>query len=693
MLGILFTLATALAGLGCATYLAQSILKHSEGTKEMQEIAKAIQEGAKAFLYREYQILLVFILILTPILWIFLDDPTQPDIAVGRYTAIAFVIGAVCSGLAGYIGMRIAVQANVRTANEAIKGLHHALRVAFSSGAVTGLSVVCLAILGLSSIYGSLTFFLGMDSKNVIHIIKGFGLGSSSIALFARVGGGIFTKAADVGGDLVGKVEIGIPEDDPRNPATIADNVGDNVGDVAGMGADLFESYVGTIIASLTIGAFTFDTLPAVIFPLLVAAIGIVSSIIGTFFVTRGREGEQPLIHGAFKNGLFLSSFLVVLAVWFLCRFALPQTFILLGIQYTANGVFYSLVAGLVGGIAIGLITEFFTSSSYFPVRQIAQAATTGAGTNVITGLSVGYLSVVIPILVICSVIYFAFANAGLYGIALAGVGMLSTLGISLAVDAYGPVADNAGGIAEMSNLDKVVRERTDALDEAGNTTAAIGKGFAISSAMLSALALFTAFSIAADLKNIPLTNPVILIGLFLGSMLPYLFSSMTLRAVGTTAFKMVKEVRRQFDSIDGLMEGRSKPEYGRCVDIAAKEALKQMIGPGLVAILTPLAVGLFLGTEALAGLLAGALIGGFLMAVMMANAGGAWDNAKKYIESGHYGGKGSSSHKAAVVGDTLGDPFKDTSGPSLNILINVMNIISLVFVPVFIRYGGIFTK
>lgn len=692
MIPLLIVSLIAVAGLGFAAYLAYWILSHDEGSDEMKSVAQAIQEGAMAFLHREYKVLTLFIIILTPILWYFLDDPNTP-INEGKYTAISFIVGALCSGLAGYLGMRIAVQSNVRTANAAISSLHEALRLAFSSGAVMGLCVVCLALLGLCSIYIVLVPILGMSHEVAIHIIKGFGLGSSSIALFARVGGGIFTKAADVGADLVGKVEIGIPEDDPRNPAVIADNVGDNVGDVAGMGGDLFESYVGTIIASLTIGSFTFQSFPAVIFPLLVAGCGILASVLGSFFVTKGKRAEQPLIHGAFKNGLFFASALVVIGVWFLCQLCLPESFELLGMTYTQNGVFFAIVTGLIGGILIGLTTEFFTSSSYAPVQEIAQGASTGAGTNIITGLSVGYRSVVLPIIVICSVIYLSFLLAGLYGIALSGVGMLSTLGISLAVDAYGPVADNAGGIAEMTGLDKVVRERTDTLDEAGNTTAAIGKGFAISSAMLSALALFSAFTIAADLDDISITNPTVLIGLFLGAMLPYLFSSLTMKAVGRTAFKMIEEVRRQFKTIDGLMEGKQKPEYGKCVDIATQAALKEMIGPGVIAIATPVVVGVLLGTEALAGLLAGALISGFLMAVMMANAGGAWDNAKKYIESGQLGGKGSESHKAAVVGDTVGDPFKDTSGPSLNILINVMNIVSLVFVPVFVKYGGILTR
>jgi K(+)-stimulated pyrophosphate-energized sodium pump len=682
----------ALAGLGFAGYLAYWILAQKKGSDEMQSISLAIEEGAMAFLKREYMVLGVFILILAPILWYFLDEASTV-VNEGKYTAAAFIVGALCSGGAGYLGMRIAVQANVRTANAAITSLHKALQIAFSSGAVMGLCVVCLALIGLTGIYIILVPILGMDHKLAIHLLKGFGLGSSTIALFARVGGGIFTKAADVGADLVGKVEIGIPEDDPRNPAVIADNVGDNVGDVAGMGADLFESYVGTIIASLTIGAFTFTTFPAVIFPLLVAACGIFASVLGSFFVTKGQRSEQPLIHGAFKNGLFFASAIVVVGVWFLCQTSLPEAFELLGVSYTQNGVFFAIVTGLAGGIIIGLSTEYFTSSAYGPVGEIAQGATTGAGTNIITGLSVGFRSTVIPILTICTVIYLAFFFAGLYGIALSGVGMLSTLGISLAVDAYGPVADNAGGIAEMANLDKIVRERTDTLDEAGNTTAAIGKGFAISSAMLSALALFSAFTIAANLENISITNPTVMIGLFLGAMLPYLFSSLTMKAVGRTAFKMIEEVRRQFKTIDGLMEGKNKPEYGKCVDIATKAALREMIGPGVIAIATPLVVGLFLGTEALSGLLAGSLISGFLMAVMMANAGGAWDNAKKHIESGHYGGKGSDTHKAAVVGDTVGDPFKDTSGPSLNILINVMNIVSLVFVPVFLKYGGILIR
>ncbi|NGX42152.1 MAG: putative K(+)-stimulated pyrophosphate-energized sodium pump [Chlamydiae bacterium] len=693
MLEICSIFLVAVIGLGFAGYLATQILKEEEGTPQMREIARSIQEGAKAFLYREYKILLVFIIILTPILWLALDESSTSGVNEGKYTAIAFILGALCSGAAGYAGMRIAVQANVRTANAAISSLHKALRIAFSSGAVMGLSVVSLALLGLSVLYLMLVVILGMEHHTAIHIIKGFGLGSSSIALFARVGGGIFTKAADVAADLVGKIEIGIPEDDPRNPAVIADNVGDNVGDVAGMGGDLFESYVGTLIASLTIGVFTFHSFPSVIFPLLVAAIGIIASIFGTFFVTSGHREEQPLIHGAFRNGLFFASALVVVGVWFLSKYALPHTFDLLGKTYTNHGVFAAILIGLLGGIAVGLITEYFTSSSYGPVKQIAQGATTGAGTNIITGLSVGYQSTVIPILIICAVIFFSHANAGLYGIALSGVGMLSTLGISLAVDAYGPVADNAGGIAEMAKLDKEVRMRTDALDEAGNTTAAIGKGFAISSAMLSALALFSAFTIAADIKDVSLTNPTVLIGLFLGAMLPYLFSSLTMKAVGKTAFKLIEEVRRQFKTIDGLMEGKAKPEYGKCVDIATTAALKEMIVPGIIAIAAPLLVGLLLGTEALSGLLVGGLISGFLMAIMMANAGGAWDNAKKYIESGKFGGKGSDSHKAAIVGDTVGDPFKDTSGPSLNILINVMNIVSLVFVPVFVKYGGLLLK
>ena len=689
MTGLFLIILTTLIGLAFAGFLAYRILLNEEGTREMKDISAAIQEGAMAFLHREYQILLVFIIVLTPILWFFLDDPNTPHVHEGMYTAIAFVLGAFCSGAAGYLGMRIALKANVRTANAAISSLHDALRIAFSSGAVMGLCVVSLALLGLTSLYYFLVMLFGMEPVIAIHIMKGFALGSSTIALFARVGGGIFTKAADVGADLVGKVEIGIPEDDPRNPAVIADNVGDNVGDVAGMGSDLFESYVGTIIASLTIGAFTFHSFPMVIFPLFVAAVGIIASILGSFFVIRGSKQEQPLIHGAFRNGLFFASALVTVSVWFLCRYLLPSSFDLFDVTYTNTGVFISIITGLIGGIGIGLSTEYYTSSSYSPVKEIALGATTGAGTNLIAGLSVGFRSTLIPILIICSVIYFSFDNAGLYGIALSGVGMLSTLGISLAIDAYGPVADNAGGIAEMAKLEKEVRKRTDALDEAGNTTAAIGKGFAISSAMLSALALFSAFTITANLQDISVTNPQVLIGLFIGAMLPYVFSSLTMRAVGKTAFKMIEEVRRQFKSIEGLMEGKAKPEYGKCVDIATTAALKEMISPGIIAVATPLAVGFLIGTAALAGLLAGALISGFLMAIMMANAGGAWDNAKKFIESGEFGGKGSATHKAAVVGDTVGDPFKDTSGPSLNILINVMNIISLVFVPAFLKYGG----
>ena len=682
MIEFFFIFFSIFAALLFCLYLANWICKQPKGTERMQEIAQAIREGASAYIYRQYSIIALFVVLLAPLLFFFLDN--------GPLVAASFAAGAAASGLAGFMGMKIAVQANVRAAAAATHNLFWPLQIAFSSGAVMGLSVVSFALLGISTLYFVMTGLMDIDPDKAITIVKGFGLGSSMIALFARVGGGIFTKAADVSADLAGKIEAGIPEDDPRNPAVIADNVGDNVGDVAGMGSDLFESYVGTLIASLTIGAFTFSTLPQIIFPLLLAAAGILASILGAQFVVRGKKEENPLIHGAFKNGLFAASGVVIAAAYFLTQWTLPASFALLGATYTSMGVFYTIITGLAGGILIGLITEYYTSSANSPVQEIAREATTGAGTVIIAGLAVGFQSTIIPVIILCVVITVGYYMAGLYGIAISGVGMLSTLGVSLAVDAYGPVADNAGGIAEMAGLDKEVRQRTDALDEAGNTTAAIGKGFAVSSAMLSALALFSAFSIEANLQNTTLASPAVLVGLFLGAGLPYLFSSLTMRAVGRCAYKMISEVRRQFKTIEGIMEGTAKPDYAACVDIAATAALKEMIAPGVIAIAAPLLVGFLLGPTVLGGLLIGSLASGFLMAVMMANSGGAWDNAKKYIESGHHGGKNSEAHKAAVIGDLVGDPFKDTCGPSLNILINVMNIISLVFAPLFKMYGGL---
>ena len=685
------------------------INKQEPGTERMQEIGQAVREGAMAFLSREYKVLAIVVILVAALLALINNGPN-------RLVAAAFVFGAFCSALSGYIGMRVATTSNVRTANAARKGLPQALQVAFSGGTVMGLCVVGLGLAGLAIVAFLMVQYYAFAQNGyisafylktiVLPVVTGFSMGASSIALFARVGGGIYTKAADVGADLVGKVEAGIPEDDPRNPATIADNVGDNVGDVAGMGADLFESYVGAIISAMVLGVTVMvpkgshPTWTSFVFvPLIIAGAGILISILGTFFV-RTRENGNP--QAALNKGTFGACGLMIVATYFICKYMLPENFdiesAVLGgerLVRTNMAVFRSVVVGLVSGAIIGVLAEYYTAEGKKPANSVADASETGPATNIIAGLGVGMLSTAWPVFILALATVACYYCAGLYGIAVGGLGMLATTGIQLAVDAYGPIADNAGGLAQMSELPEVVRQRTDKLDAVGNTTAAIGKGFAIGSAALTALALFAAFRETVDLKIIDVTDPKVTAGLLLGAMMPFLFSAFAMRAVGQAAFHMVEEVRRQFREIPGLLKGdrNARPDYARCVDISTRAAIVKMTVPALLGILTPIAVGFLFGKEMLGGLLAGVTASGVLLALFMSNAGGCWDNAKKHIEGGTHGGKGSDAHHAAVIGDTVGDPFKDTAGPSLNILMKLMSVVALVIAPVLLTWEPVIKR
>ncbi len=684
---VIATFVGAVIALLYAIFTAKKVLKFSEGTDKMQKISQSIRAGANAYLKRQYAIVIVFFAVLFVILTV---------MAVFNlltfYVPFAFITGGFCSALSGFIGMKIATLSNARTANACREGLNKGLRVAFSAGSVMGFTVVGLGLLDISIWFFLLKFVFHLSPEEITSAMLTFGMGASSMALFARVGGGIFTKAADVGADLVGKVEAGIPEDDPRNPAVIADNVGDNVGDVAGMGADLYESYVGSIISAAALGVSAFHSVTAMALPMLIAAIGIVCSIFGTALVRTQEGASQKNLLKALSRGTNFSAILIAVI-------SFPLVYFILGAE---NWTMYiPIISGLVAGVLIGQATEYFTSDSYKPTKKLAASSETGSATIIISGISLGMLSTALPIVIvaICVLVSFFVSGGGaqgLYGIALAAVGMLSTLGITLATDAYGPVADNAGGIAEMAGLEKEVRERTDALDSLGNTTAATGKGFAIGSAALTALALMVSYidkikSIEGGkeaIADLSITNPTVLIGLFIGACLPFVFAALTMESVGRAAQSVVKEVRRQFKEITGLMDGKAEADYAKCVDLCTKSSLKEMVLPTIVAVVVPVAVGMILGCTGVVGMLAGATVSGFLMAVFMSNSGGAWDNAKKYIESGVHGGKGSDNHKAAVVGDTVGDPFKDTSGPAINILIKLLSMVSIVFAALVVAFS-----
>ncbi len=687
---VILTAVASVMALLFALFKAKGVLKFDEGTEAMKKISLSVRKGANAYLKRQYRIVIVFFAVVFAVLGVMavfkLLTPFVP---------FAFLTGGFFSGLSGFVGMKIATASNARTANACRKSLNGGLRVAFSAGSVMGFTVVGLGLLDITIWFFLLKFVFKLPDEEVTSAMLTFGMGASSMALFARVGGGIFTKAADVGADLVGKVEAGIPEDDPRNPAVIADNVGDNVGDVAGMGADLYESYVGSVISSCALGISAFKSFGAMALPLCIAAVGVLCSILGTFVVRTKEGANQKQLLRALSKGTNLSAILIAVI-------SMPLVWFILGKENWH--IYFAILSGLISGVLIGQSTEYFTSDSYSPTRKLAKSSETGTATIMISGLSVGMLSTLLPILIVSVCVMIAYfvsgggasASKGLYGIALAAVGMLSTLGITLATDAYGPVADNAGGIAEMAGLEKEVRERTDALDSLGNTTAATGKGFAIGSAALTALALMASYinkvstieGGSAKIANLAINNPTVLIGLFIGACLPFVFAALTMNSVGRAAQSVVIEVRRQFKEIKGIMTGQADPDYAKCVDLCTRSSLREMILPTVVAVIVPIVVGLVLGCTGVVGMLAGATASGFLMAVFMSNAGGAWDNAKKYIEGGNFGGKGSESHKAAVVGDTVGDPFKDTSGPAINILIKLLSMVSIVFAALVVKFS-----